>query len=169
MRRLKALTRKSAAIISDGHGSEIYEAFEVLLGQRRQRHRIVKVSIRVKDDRVLVSTEAAITAGLSRSVADEKSHQSSKQHYCGPLHECSSSRSYFDCQFAFGPALFGFVTMRRRRPNCFALTDAAGLESRLRGGFSAATSIRFAPSLIYARGRCETRHPVHKVFWYKFS
>lgn len=58
--------------------------------------------------------------------------------------------------------------MRRANQIVFALTDAAGLESRLRGGFSAATSIRFAPSVVYARGHCETRHPVHKFFGVAF-
>ena len=41
----------------------------------------------------------------------------------------------------------------------FALTDAAGLESRLLVAFLVAATIRLAPSLVYAKSRDETPHP----------
>ena len=74
---LKAFARQSPTVVSDSHGPKINEAFDVLLSQSRQRDGIVKVSIRIKDDWVLMRAAAAITLGLGRSTNDENS----EQHY----------------------------------------------------------------------------------------
>jgi len=59
-----------------------------------------------------------------------------------------------------------FPVFLTRASEFFALTDAAGLESRLLVALSA-ISTRLAPSLVYARSHEETPHPPPTNFWYK--
>jgi hypothetical protein len=64
-------------IVRDGHGPQINEAFDVLLSQSRKGDGIVKVSIRIKDDWVLVRAAAA----SPWACADPLMMRIPRQHY----------------------------------------------------------------------------------------